>query len=232
MVKLNSILDNDFYKFTMQYAVVKLFPKVKAKYQFINRGNHKFPPGFDKLLQVAIDHMRELKLTKEEKTFFAKTCPYIDPTYFDFLEGYRYDSNELLIEQQGGDLTDSIEGFWYRSIMWEVPVLSLISELYYKSQNITRIPNEEVCRIADEKFNNYDQFHITIADFGTRRRHSYEVHDLVINTLYKHPSNTFIGTSNVHFAMKYQTRHIGTHAHEWFMFHAAKYGYKMQKLLN
>src|SRR5690606_34215284 len=63
------------------------------------------------------------------------------------------------------------------------------------------------------------------------RRHSYEVHDQVIRTLKHQPSKTFIGTSNVHFAMKYETTPIGTHAHEWFMFHAAKYGYKMATLL-
>src|SRR5690606_27511383 len=77
----------------------------------------------------------------------------------------------------------------------------------------------------------YDKLDITIADFGTRRRHSHAVHDLVIHTLKNHPSSTFIGTSNVHFALKYQTKPIGTHAHEWFMFHAAKYGYKMANLL-
>ena len=53
MAQLTSILDNDFYKFTMQYAVVKLFPKAKARYQFINRGQHKYPPGFDKKLREA-----------------------------------------------------------------------------------------------------------------------------------------------------------------------------------
>jgi len=72
---------------------------------------------------------------------------------------------------------------------------------------------------------------ITIADFGTRRRHSFEVHDLVIKTLCQHPSKTFIGTSNVFLAMRHATKTIGTHAHEWFMFHAAKYGYKMANLL-
>lgn len=75
MAQLTSILDNDFYKFTMQYAVVKLFPKAKARYQFINRGQHKYPPGFDQKLREAIDAMAKLKLTKAEKTFLRKTVP-------------------------------------------------------------------------------------------------------------------------------------------------------------
>ncbi|MFA4978218.1 MAG: nicotinate phosphoribosyltransferase, partial [Sphingobacterium sp.] len=81
------------------------------------------------------------------------------------------------------------------------------------------------------KIEKYKKLNITIADFGTRRRHSYEVHDMVVRTLKQYGEKTFIGTSNVHLAMKYETKPIGTHAHEWFMFHAAKYGYKMANLL-
>lgn len=231
MAKLISILDNDFYKFTMQYAVVKLFPKAKARYQFINRGKHQYPDGFAEKLREAINHLGTLKLTQEEKVFFAENCPYIDPTYFDFLQGYRYDPNEVTIEQSEGDLTVKIEGYWYRTILWEVPIMALICELYYEMTGLQRVSDEKVADIVKVKMEKYDKLDITIADFGTRRRHSYEVHDLVIRTLKNHPSKTFIGTSNVHLAMKYQTKPIGTHAHEWFMFHAAKYGYKMANLL-
>lgn len=65
----NSILDNDFYKFTMQCAVVKLFPNIRAKYKFINRGKHEFPDGFKDLMRAAVDNMAHLKLTKDEKAF-------------------------------------------------------------------------------------------------------------------------------------------------------------------
>lgn len=231
MAKLISILDNDFYKFTMQYAVIKLFPKAKARYQFINRGKHKFPEGFADKLREAIDELGRLKLTKEEKIFFANNCPYIDPTYFDFLNGYRYDPEEVKIEQNGTDLTVTIEGFWYRTILWEVPIMSLICELYYERTGLQRVDDVQVMQIVKSKMEKYDKLNITIADFGTRRRHSFYVHDLVIRTLKEHPSKTFIGTSNLYLAMKYNTKQIGTHAHEWFMFHAAKFGYKMANLL-
>jgi len=231
MAKLISILDNDFYKFTMQYAVIKLFPKAKARYQFINRGKHEYPKGFGNKLKEAIKDLSGLKLTKEEKKFFSENCPYIDPTYFDFLQGYRYDADEVKIEQVGSDLSITIEGYWYRTILWEVPIMSLICEIYYEMTGLQRINDEEVANIVHNKMDKYDKLDITIADFGTRRRHSFEVHDLVIKTLKNHPSKTFIGTSNVYFAMKYKTKQIGTHAHEWFMFHAAKYGYKMANLL-
>jgi len=124
-----------------------------------------------------------------------------------------------------------IEGYWYRTILWEVPLMSLICELFYESQGLVRASDEEVIATAKDKIEKYKKLHITIADFGTRRRHSYEVHDLVVRTLKQYGEKTFIGTSNVHLAMKYETKPIGTHAHEWFMFHAAKYGYKMANLL-
>ena len=71
------------------------------------------------------------------------------------------------------------------------------------------------------------------ADFGTRRRFSYDVHDEVVRHMKGGIGNdNFVGTSNVHLAHKYNITPIGTHAHEWFMFHAAKYGYKMANHLS
>src|SRR5690349_7984851 len=95
IVQLPSILDNDFYKFTMQYAVVHLFPRAKAKYRFINRGQHHFPEGFAEALRAAVQSMTVLYLTKDEKRFLSNACPYLSPTYLDFLEGYRYDPDEV-----------------------------------------------------------------------------------------------------------------------------------------
>lgn len=222
-----SILDNDFYKFTMQHAVIKLFPYAKARYQFINRGKHEFPDNFSNRLREAINEMANLKLTKDEKKFLKETCPYLDPTYLDFLQGYQYDPSEISIEQNGSELKVSIEGFWYRTILWEVPIMALICELYYQETNQTRQSDELVIETVEDKIQKYRNLDIVFAEFGTRRRHSFDVHDLVVRTLKEKGNGTFIGTSNVHLAMKYQTKPIGTHAHEWFMFHAAKYGFKM-----
>ena len=122
-MKLKSILDNDFYKITMQNAVVKLFPSSIVRYQFINRGQHIFPEGFGDALRKLVNAMAELKLSKEEKKFLQKTCPYLDLPYLDFLEGYRYDPSEVHISQNGNDLEVSVEGLWYRTILWEVPLL-------------------------------------------------------------------------------------------------------------
>ncbi|WP_294200058.1 MULTISPECIES: nicotinate phosphoribosyltransferase [Chryseobacterium] len=226
-VRLNSILDNDFYKITMQNAVVKLFPGSIVKYEFINRGKHQFPEGFDVALREAVNKMAELKLTKEEKKFMARTCPYIDLPYLDFLEGYHYDPSEVKIHQEGSDLSVTVEGLWYRTILWEVPLLALISELHYEMNHMERDSNEVVMSKTLEKADALAKLGVTFAEFGTRRRHSHKVQNLVMEALTQKKESTFIGTSNVHFAMKYGVKPIGTHAHEWFMFHAAEYGFKM-----
>lgn len=227
-VEPNSILDNDFYKITMQCAVVKLFPNEHVKYTFINRGKHFFPEGFDRELRKSVEAMADLKLTKEEKLFLQKTCPYLDLPYIDFLEGYRYCPDEVKITQNGNDIEVTVEGLWYRTILWEVPLLSLISELHYEMNHLERDSNEAVVRNTMEKAEKLNTLGVNFAEFGTRRRHSYKVHDLVVDSLVKdNPSGKFIGSSNVHFAMKYGIKPIGTHAHEWFMFHAAEYGFKM-----
>jgi nicotinate phosphoribosyltransferase len=226
-VRLNSILDNDFYKITMQNAVVKLFPSSIVKYEFINRGKHQFPEGFDTALREAVNKMAELKLTKEEKKFMARTCPYIDLPYLDFLEGYHYDPSEVKIHQEGSELSVTVEGLWYRTILWEVPLLALISELHYEMNHMERDSNEVVMSKTLEKADALAKLGVNFAEFGTRRRHSHKVQNLVMEALMQKKDSTFIGTSNVHFAMKYGVKPIGTHAHEWFMFHAAEYGFKM-----
>ncbi|WP_439883469.1 nicotinate phosphoribosyltransferase [Pontibacter sp. MBLB2868] len=228
---LPSLLDNDFYKITMQHAVVKLFPRTKARYQFINRGKHAFPAGFGVALRQAVDAMTSLRLTKEEKNFLSVTCPYLDPTYLDFLQGYCYDPDEVTISQKGDQLHVSIEGYWYRTILWEVPLMALISELYYPMSQLQRISDEKVRSVARNKIGKYKELGVVIAEFGTRRRHSLKVHELIVDTLKQYGSGSFAGTSNVYLAHKKQVKPIGTHAHEWFMFHAARYGFKMANTL-
>src|SRR5205814_4011444 len=169
--------------------------------------------------------------SRDEKQFLAVTCPYLEPTYLDFLEGYRYNPDEVEIQQENGHMDITISGYWYRTILWEVPLLSLISELYYSLQHLQRISDEEVSTVAKQKIEKYNALDVTIAEFGTRRRYSYKVHRLVVQALKQYGDKSFVGTSNVHMAMLNQTKPIGTHAHEWFMFHAARYGFKMANTL-
>lgn len=210
---------------------MRLFPFSSARYRFINRGNHLFPEGFAERLREAVNEMALLQLTREEKQFLKVSCPYLDPVYLDFLAGYRFDPDEVNIVQQGDQLRVEVEGLWYRTILWEVPLMSLICELYYIQHGLERVSDEQVIARTKQKIENYRQLGVTVAEFGTRRRYSYKVHHAVMYALRQFGNGAFIGTSNVHMAMQYKTRPIGTHAHEWFMFHAARYGFKLANSL-
>ena len=222
---INYITDNDLYKFTMQYAVVSLFPLSKVRYKFINRGADNFPDGFAARLQDEVNAMSKLRLTDDEYKFMAQKCYYLPPSYLDFLAAYRFDPNEVHISQQGGHLEIAIEGYWYKTILWEVPLMAIISELYFKMTGQPGNSTDQNAAVTAQKAELYQKFGIKVADFGTRRRFSFDNHDRVVGVLNDY-RDTFVGTSNVYLAMKYDTVPIGTHAHEWFMFHAAMFGYK------
>ncbi|WP_435639400.1 nicotinate phosphoribosyltransferase [Carnimonas bestiolae] len=224
---LVSMLDNDFYKFTMQNAVIKLFPRALARYALIDRDNREYPAGFAERLRSAVDAMAELALTSAECDFLEETCPYLDPTYRDFLQGFRYDPSEVTISQEGTSLSVEVEGLWYRTILWEIPLLALVSELYFESLDEPRDSDEEVLARTRQKIEHYRNLGLKVAEFGTRRRYSFALHDKIVDVLHRYGESTFVGTSNVYLAYRHGVKPLGTHAHEWFMFHAARYGFKV-----
>lgn len=227
-VRLSINMLDHYAGVTPQMAVVKKFPRSKVRYTFINRGDTEFPEGFAEELRKQIKLMENLRLSNDEEKWLRKLY-FLEPTYIDFLKGYEYDSSEVGIIQKGGKLQISIEGYWYRTILWEVPLMALISELYFKLTNQEGIKWAERQKINQEKANLFKMNGMHYADFGTRRRYSFDNQDDVVSTFRNHSikNENFVGSSNVYFAYKYNITPIGTHAHEWFMFHAAKYGYKM-----
>ncbi|WP_185858805.1 nicotinate phosphoribosyltransferase [Blattabacterium cuenoti] len=222
---VSSLLDNDFYKFTMQNAVIKLFPLAKAKYEFINRGKHTFPKNFGYLLKENLKKMSLLKLSSEERIYLEKYCPYLDSSYLDFLNKYQYNPKEVNIYQKGKNIQMNIEGLWSRTILWEVPIMAIISELYYKLTGAKRISNKKITILTKEKLKKYERLKVQIGEYGTRRRYSYRVHKLVLKILMEYGYPFFIGSSNLHFSHIFSIKPIGTQGHEWIMFHAAKYGF-------
>lgn len=220
---INDLTDNDLYKFTTQNAIQKLYPDAIVIYEYINRGNTKFPDGFDLQLRREINEMSFLALTKESEEFIRQKCYYFDPGYIDFLKGYRFDPGEVNINLNNGNLKVNIEGYWYRTVLWEVPILAAISELFNK---IVDNRPAGIDKNAKEKAIKLKELQAEYSDFGTRRRFSFDVHNKVIEVLKKYSGEYLKGSSNVFLAMKHDLTPIGTHPHEWFMFHAVKYGYQ------
>ncbi len=216
----------------MQQAVAKLYPTAQAKYAFINRGNTEFPSGFADNLREQIDHLASLELQPDEADFLLEKCTFLDPVYIDFLRGYRYDPKEVTVHQSDGDLSIDIAGPWYRTILWEVKLMAIVSELYFATSPNPQMLEDhfsspgEVMDKAREKCHSLKLADCFYGDFGTRRRLSYATQDQFIKAAVLYEPN-FVGTSNVHFAMKHGIRTVGTQAHEWFTFHAAKYGFKV-----
>jgi nicotinate phosphoribosyltransferase len=220
---IKHITDNDLYKFTTQNAIHKLYPEAIVKYEYINRGDTKFPDGFDLELHREINQMSLLALSKESEMFIRKKCYYFDPAYVELLKEYRFDPSEVNVSLIKGNLKVEIKGYWYRTVLWEVPILSIISELYNqinKNQPVNAEKN------AKEKAIKLKELQAEYSDFGTRRRFSFDIHNKVIEVLKTYSGEYLKGTSNVYLAMKHNLTPIGTHPHEWFMFHAAKYGYE------
>jgi nicotinate phosphoribosyltransferase len=221
---IQDFIDNDLYKFTTMNAVQKKFPTAEVVYKFINRGHTEFPQGFAKALREEVDAMQNLSLSDEAEGYIRKRCYFFEPVFIDLLKGFRFNPNEVHIEQTGGNLEVDIEGLWYRTVLWEVPLMAIISELYYKMTG--QKPDDYEPR-AIKKAKEFDAIGAELSEFGTRRRFSFDVQNRVVKIFKDQSGKYFNGTSNVYLAMKHNLTPIGTHPHEWFMYHGAHFGYRM-----
>lgn len=224
---IKSLIDLDTYKLTMQQVVCKLFPRIKVKHKFTNRGKTKFPDGFASELRKEISQMEMLRLTKEEKNFLATKVRYFDNVYLDFLSGYQFDASEVGVIQNGSDLEIDFEGYWYRTILWETCVMAIVSELYFKMTGepiYDRSAREKNNIKKGQLFHNHN---MKLADFGTRRRYSFDNQFEVCKDLKSMYGGDkfFVGTSNAYIAMKLGLTPIGTYAHEFVSGIAALQGY-------
>jgi len=225
---IKSLLDLDLYKLTMLNAVILKYPDFKVRYKFTDRGKIKFPKGFDKKVIKEVQALSKINgITEAEANFIRKEVPWISEITIKYLLGYSYDPSETAIYQdKEGYLFMNMDGYYHSSILWETTLMQIVSELYF--QDIP-VDLEDVRQKASEKAKHFYFNNQRVVEMGTRRRRSYAVQDAVIRGLFKSGlnSNSMIGTSNVHFGMKYGLKVIGTVAHEWYMFHSALYGYKM-----
>lgn len=219
---ITSMLDDDLYKVNMGSVVFHAFPRAIVTYEFFNRGKTPFPPGFDVALQAQIEHLSTVAMTPDEARWL-KTIPYMRPTYVEWLAGFRMDPDEVDVTLKDGELRIKITGPWYRTIYWEVKLMAIISELYFRMTN-QGPDNRWIERIAT-KAKKLSEAGCHWIDFGTRRRFSFIVQRQLVEIM-KHYDG-FLGTSNPYLAFKNGVTAHGTYAHECIMAMSALYGPRM-----
>ena len=217
--------DNDLYTFSCQYYVLMKYPRAEVKYSFIDRNNTCYPQNFAALLQEQVDLMPSVKITEEEIAFMTSHCPWLPLWYFNFLRGYTFNPKEVSIEQDAeGRLSIAVQGKWFSTIMWEMPLLSIISELIHTLKGEMETYNLEAERNkVKAKTEKFLQAGIILGDMGTRRRFSFDHQEMVIKTMaavYNSQDwpGKFTGTSNVWLAMKYNLKALGTMSHQLISF--------------
>lgn len=229
---IKSLLDTDFCKLTMAQAVLHHYPGVIVRYKFICRNNKRIGQ-LDEIKQE-ISNLCSLKFTEDELSYLS-SFSFFKNDFIEFLRLFQLNSNYIKASiDKSNKLEIDIEGPWISTIFFEIPILSIVSEVYCKYQSINEKgfhSVEDTIKKADDilkKKISYLSDHLKtgqisefkFADFGTRRRYSHLWHNKVIDELKKKlRSYLFVGTSNVYFAKKYDIKPIGTMSHEWFQAH-------------
>lgn len=228
---VNHFTDNDLYTFTCMYYILQKYPRAEVKYQFFDRNKTKYPKGFDALIREQLQHMQEVVITEEEMNFMSQTFPFLPYWFINvFLRGYRFNPNELTIAQdEEGYLSIEIQGRWWSTIMWEMPILATISELMHTLNGDNNIYNaEHEYEKSYQKGRAIWENGLTLGDMGTRRRFSFAHQERVIDALIasyrdvvketEGKCGKFTGTSNVYFAMKKGIPCLGTMSHQCISF--------------
>ena len=224
---IKSILDTDLYKFSTSFAYMQNFPDAEGTFEFCDRGKEKYTNDFVEKVRLEVTNLNALRMTKEEFDFVTKTIKYIPLHYWEWLRGFQFNPGKVLIELDNENhLHISVTDKLYKVTLYETVILAIVSELRSRELYGYISDLDNVLDGLKHKIHMSNFHKILFSEFGMRRRYSYTVQDIVIKYI-KENAKYCTGTSNVHFAMKYDMKPIGTHPHEWFMFHGAMFGYKM-----
>lgn len=215
---IKSILENDLYKFSQGHYYQQIYPEAIGTFTFKDRNNLKFNQMFLITLQNEFMELDGLALTDEECEWAIKNIPYIPRHYWEWLKTFRFDHNKIhawLDEEQHLhiEVTDVI----YKVSLYEIPILAIVSEVYYKFHAIKLASMEtQVVEPLRKKIQIAKDNGFTFMEFGMRRRFSREVEKKVCEILATECPNC-VGTSTVYFAKSLNIKPLGTIAHETFM---------------
>ena len=235
---ITSLLDTDLYKFTMMQAVLHQFPGAQVEYKFRCR-NPGIDPATGRASRALGAHVNEIRDEirslcslhfQDAELTYLHSLRFIKSDFIDFLGLFKLNEKYISVTARpSGEIDISIRGPWLHTILFEIPVLAIVNEVYFR--NTHKMPDlMEGRRRLDVKIGQLRDAglgELKIADYGTRRRFSQAWHEEVLRVLASRlgtaqsPGNAvgmsgqLAGTSNVLFAMKLGLTPLGTMAHEY-----------------
>jgi nicotinate phosphoribosyltransferase len=220
---VQNLLDTDFYKLTMMQAVLHNYPNVDVEWEFRCRNGEDLRPYLTEIRhQIAL--LCELQMNIEQLGFLERIS-FMKPDFLRFLGLFRFNMRYVQTHIEDGELRIRLHGPWLHVIMFEVPLLAIVSEV----RNRIRHGGTQLVQARDQLYRKFDWLQanasadelaeLKVADFGTRRRFSFRVQEEVVTVLKKDFPGQFVGTSNVELARRLDLKPLGTMAHEWIMAH-------------
>jgi nicotinate phosphoribosyltransferase len=230
---VRSVIDTDFYKLLMAQTIWRRHRDVAVTFGIHNRTTRvRLADIIDEgELREQLDHVRSLKLTRGESTWLRGNTFYgkrqmFSPEFMDWLESFRFP--EYLLEKRDGQYVLTFHGPWIESTMWEIPALAILNEL--RSRGVTKemgkfelqvLYARAMTRVWEKIGRLRGLPDLSIADFGTRRRHGFLWQDWCVQAMMEGLGRAFSGTSNCLVALRQEVEAIGTNAHELPMVYAA-----------
>ena len=218
---LQTLLDTDAYKLHMQQAVFHHYYDVQVTAEFRCRGDDLLGI-YASAIREEIDAMQHLRLQEDEYQWLSG-LPFFKADYLQWLRNFRYDPSQVTVINDNGKLNIRMSGPWREVIMWEVPLLAVISELVHRCRS-PQVGVQQALLHLETKLADFatrtaelDMSGFRLMDFGTRRRFSRDVQYAIVERLKQEP--WFIGTSNYDLARRLSLTPMGTQAHEWFQAH-------------
>jgi nicotinate phosphoribosyltransferase len=214
---IRSLLDTDLYKFTMMQAVLHQFPAAQVEYRFKCRSQGVALAPYAAEINREIDSLCELRFTNDELNYL-RALRYVKSDFVDFLALFHFNRAHISVVAAGDDLSISIKGPWLHTILFEVPVLSIVNEVYFRNAapqpdfSAGRVRLAEKLALVNSQTN---ELAFSFADYGTRRRFSHDWQREVLQTIKQTVPQSFVGTSNAFFAKELGLLAVGTMAHEW-----------------
>ena len=214
---INSLLDTDLYKFNMNQVIFHKHTDLSGVYIFKCRNDGiRFTPEMVKEISEQIDHLCLLTF-KEDELDYLRSIRFLKKDYIEFLRLYRPIRDYVKLGlNEDGTLDLRIEGPLFSAMQFEIYLLEIVNEVYFRMKyNYEELVEEASIRL-DEKISKFNNLTYTFkfAEFGARRRLSHEWEEEVIRRLISKTYNC-VGTSNVYFAKKFGIQPIGTYAHEY-----------------